>query len=69
MNEDFEIEDRCPKCASTSVSTRWDEFGIIRIYLRCNDCLYTELVNPNTETTCDNEKRQPWEADPDSWKN
>ena len=68
MGSDFEINDSCPKCGSSKVDSRWDEFGLVRIFLHCKNCLHIEVINQYVEHTHEGELL-PWQSDPDAWKN
>lgn len=66
MGEDFEIEDSCPKCGSKNVDAQWDDFGLVRVYLSCKNCMYLEMRNGGC---CEQEEpTEEWQSDPDSWK-
>lgn len=67
MGEDFEVE-TCPNCKSVAVITTYDSFGIVRLSLICRACGYIEAHNPGAGCECKEEELNPWESDPDAWK-
>lgn len=70
MGEDFEVDDFCPRCGSSRVDAKWDELGLVRVFLHCKNCMYIEATNKYPETTCgDCSDLEAWQTDPDAWKN